>query len=302
MKGRNTYWYRTTRPYESGVTDGFDMVRNKFSHSKSSIKSNAHSHTFLVQMAGGNIYDIRDFNVASKWFYNWVEDSSIVKMQPEGQTIECPTCVRTGTFTIKAFDMRDNVPQPTDKLGIHIPITTTFDNTYGTDYVHSYWISYRAGGDGDAFNGASIHQVWWELYGSAGSYFYSMMYDTSGHTPSKQDSFLEVGSCYQISPSAYMKDRDSDSVEGVRPVICVEGVNEGVDITVTVSFLNKNSLPPAKTNYIEHPRIDCSSAYTQISQTIDSSKHNVLHVTASGSTSKLNIALNGDSTAYFHDE
>ena len=24
--GRNTYWYRTTRPESSGVTDGFDMV------------------------------------------------------------------------------------------------------------------------------------------------------------------------------------------------------------------------------------------------------------------------------------
>ena len=253
-------------------------------------------------MGGGNKYAISDFNLASKWFYNWVEDSSIVKMQPEGPTPECPLCVSSGTFTLKAFDMRNTSPQSTDLFGVHIPITTTYDTHYGTDYVHSYWISYRSGADGLAAGGVSIHHVWWELYGDFGGYFYGMMYDTSGHTESKLDSFLGDGSCYHVSPSAYMKDRDSDAVEAVRPIVCVEGINEGIDITVSVSFLDIQNLSPPKIDFVEHTTITCSNVGSQVSKTVATSSYNLLHVKSSGSTSKLSVAMNGGSTAYFYDE
>ncbi len=75
-------------------------------------------------MSGGNGEPRSDFGVATKWYYNWVPESSIISMQPEGSTGACPSCVASGTFTIKAFDPDNWWTSPTsrDKLGIHIPI------------------------------------------------------------------------------------------------------------------------------------------------------------------------------------
>ena len=110
--------------------------------------------SFLMKMSGGNSFDVSDLHVASKWFFNWVDDSSIIHMQPEGPTPECPTCLKSGTFTMKPFDMRSS-PESDDILGIHIPITTKYDSTYDSNYVYSYWLSYRSGVDGIA-DGISI--------------------------------------------------------------------------------------------------------------------------------------------------
>ncbi len=75
-------------------------------------------------MSGANSEPRSDFGVATKWYYNWVPDESIIAMQPEGGTSTCPSCLKSGTFTIKAFDPDDwwNSPTSRDKLGIHIPI------------------------------------------------------------------------------------------------------------------------------------------------------------------------------------
>ncbi len=254
-------------------------------------------------MSGGNLYNVSDFSIASKWFYNWVEDSSIVTMQPEGSTKECPSCVSSGTLTIKAFDMRNTTPQLSDKLGIHIPITTTLDPDYETHYVHSYWISYRSGVDGDASDGVTIHQVHYELYGQFGAYFYSMLYDAGAHTETKLDSSVGNDSCYHVSPSAYLKDRASDAVEAVQPIICVEGINRGSDVTVSISFLDKGNLPSPSVNFEEHSTIQCSGASNGYSKRVSTSNYNLFHVKNSASTSKLNVALDGaSSSAYFYDE
>lgn len=254
-------------------------------------------------MGGGNPYNISDFSVASKWFYNWVSDSSIVNMQPEGSTPECPTCLKSGTFKLKPFDMRDGTPTASDKLGIHIPIATVFDSYYNSNWVYSYWISYRSGVDGDASNGISIHLAWFELYGLFGAYYDSMIYDTVGDTASKLDSFVGKGSCYHISPAAYMKDRDFMSAEAIQPVVCVDDITPGTDITVSITFLDENNPPPKAVEVIEKPSIQCTSQATEIAHSYDTSKFNLFHVHSTGSNGLMHVSFDSqNSLAYIYDE
>ena len=70
-------------------------------------------------MSGGNSWKVSDFGVASKWFFNWVTDSSVISMQPEGPSISCPTCSSSGKFTLKAFDDVSESPQ-SGKMAIHL--------------------------------------------------------------------------------------------------------------------------------------------------------------------------------------
>ena len=93
-------------------------------------------------MSGGNRYDRADFGLYSKWFYNWVSDHSIVAMQPEGSTPECPSCVDSGTFTLKAFDNWSYIPTDNDILGVRIPISKLHDDYWETDLVSSFIISH----------------------------------------------------------------------------------------------------------------------------------------------------------------
>mmetsp|Transcript_15971 Transcript_15971/g.19504 ORF Transcript_15971/g.19504 Transcript_15971/m.19504 type:complete len:936 (-) Transcript_15971:113-2920(-) len=281
--GRNVYEYRNTRPYFPSTADGFDM------------------------MAGGNKYAISDFSVASKWFYNWLEDSSIVHMQPEGPTIECPTCRSSGTFVLKPFDRRNN-PSSNENMGIHIPITTVYDTYYSTNYVYSYWISYRSGVDGDASNGITIHLAWFELYDSLfGAYFDSMIYDAFGDTSSKLDSFVVDGTCYHISPPAYLKDLDFVSAESLHPVVCVDDITPGSKATVSISFLDKGNPPPLQVDLKEKSPITCSSSLNAPTrQSMNSAQYNLLHVSNTGSDGLVTLSLEGSDeggkSAYFYDE
>ncbi len=256
-------------------------------------------------MAGGNGYEVSDFNVAPKWFYNWVDDESIVKMQPEGSTTECPDCVSSGTFVIKPADMRGGEPTRSEILGIHIPITSIVDDRYDTDYLYSYWISYRSGVNGDASDGVSIHLAWFELYGLVGCYYDSLLYDTYAHTESKFDSFLGKDSCYHVSPSIYMKDRDFTSAQAVQPIVCVDDINPGSNVTVSVSFLNTNTPPLAQVDLVEQPKIDCSSSQ-EVQKSVDASRYNLFHISYSGSDGLIAVSLGAseqaqESTAYIYD-
>ena len=242
-------------------------------------------------MAGGNHYDVSDFSVASKWFFNWVTDSSIIKMQPEGPTAECPACIASGTFTMKPFDMRGMIPTSSDILGIHIPIANVYSERYQTNWVYSYWISYRSGVDGDASGGISIHLSWFEMYGLVGSYYDSMMYDAFGHTSSKLDSFVLENSCYHISPASYMRDEDFDSVEMVQPVVCVDNINVGSDVTVSISFFDKENPPATTVDLIEQPSINCLTQTTPIVQSIDETTHTLLHFSNPGRNGVLEFSL-----------
>ena len=151
-----SYTYRETRPSGGEGTapyDGFDM------------------------MSGGNGYTISDFAVASKWFFNWIPDESIIRMQPEGPTDECPSCLDSGQFTLKSFDDRDVAPSEANKMGIHIPISTNGNTLY------SYWLTYRGSGvDGNASEGLSIHLSWFNVGGIFGASYDSMNYDAFGDT------------------------------------------------------------------------------------------------------------------------
>lgn len=119
----NHYDYRDTRPYPSFRTDGFDF------------------------MSGGNVYERSDFGIASKWFYNWVPEQSVISMQPEGRTSECPSCVKSGTFTLKPFDNWLDAPNNDDILGVHIPVFSIYDDYWETEtvsifrYVNSGFLS-----------------------------------------------------------------------------------------------------------------------------------------------------------------
>ena len=256
-------------------------------------------------MSGGNPYEISDFSVSSKWFFNWVEDSSIIKMQPEGSTTECLTCVSSGTFNIKAFDMRDRSPTSSDILGIHIPIFADFDDRYKTNVVFSYWISYRSGVDGDASNGISIHLAWFELYGLSGSYHDSIRYDSMGHTETKFDSFVKENSCYQVSPLGFIRDRDYVSAEAVQPVICVGDINPGDAATVSISFIDAEKLPPSKVDLVEHPTVDCALQTGSIQKYVDSSRYNLFHFENPDNNGLLHVSLDtsdsSESTAYIYD-
>ena len=99
-----------------------------------------------------------------------------------------------------------------------------------------------------------------------------------------------------------MKDRESDDVKAVQPVVCVTRVNRGSDVTVSISFLEEDNPPSSQVDLTTHSTIQCSSASNQLSRTVDTSNYNLFHVETDGSTSKLNVALNGASAAYFYDE
>ena len=75
-------------------------------------------------------------------FFNWIPDSSIILMQPEGSTTECLSCYSSGTFTLRPFDDKNLSPTPGRKMAIHIPIVAEGNTLY------SYWLSYRSGVDG----------------------------------------------------------------------------------------------------------------------------------------------------------
>jgi hypothetical protein len=252
-------------------------------------------------MSGGNSLGIVDFHVASKWFFNWVEDSSIIHMQPEGATTECPTCLSSGSFTIKPFDMRRN-PSSNDILGVHIPITTQHVDRSNSDYVYSYWLSYRSGVEGIAA-GLSIHLVWFESYPSLfGAYYDSLFYWAEGAEDSKLKAVVKNGNCYHVSPASYINDVDLLAAEAVQPTVCVDRFNPGSNIKISVSFHDPNDIiKPAIDSVTQN--IQCGSDI--IATKLDSSKHNILRFTGTGQNGEVTIKLcnpTAFSKAFFYDE
>jgi len=256
-------------------------------------------------MSGGNGYEVSDFDISSKWFFNWAKDSSIINMQPEGQTPECPTCVSSGTFTIKPMDMRSQ-PGANDVLGIHIPIATKYDTTHKSTYLYSYWLSYRSGVNGKA-TGLLIHYTFYQLYDSmVGAYTDSLLYYAKGYSEAKVDAALTSGKCYHVSPTSYMKDQDLLAAESVQPRICVNSIDIGNSLQVAVSFPSSNELQesyllqniPTTTHSIQ-----CGSSAT--TKSLDSSKQNLLLVTGTGMDGKVSFKMcnpNINSRAIFFDE
>ena len=250
-------------------------------------------------MSGGNPFEISDLHVSSKWFFNWVEDSSIIHMQAEGATTECPTCLDSGTFDIKPFDKRDR-PLENEILGIHIPIATMYDPDYDSDYVFSYWLSYRSGVD-DQARGISVHLTFFELYDSKmGAYYDSLFYYAKGFSESKAEAVVRNGKCYHISPSSYLKDRVLLAAEAVQPVVCVNDFSVGSNVKVTVSFQESSAKKIQKSDFVTH-NTQCGS---NISKTLNPSKFNLIRVSRTGKNGKVTLKMcNPEATtnAYFSD-
>lgn len=286
----NSYFYRLTKPdlpTSFSVLDGFDM------------------------MSGGNDYDVSDFGVASKWFFNWVPDMNVVHLQPEGSTVECPQCEKEGTYKISAFDRVNKPPLANSGIimGVHIPIATTVDNR-----VYSYWFSYRSGVDGLAESGLSVHLAWFEFGGLFGASYDSMNYDAFGDTgDSTFDSFVLEGTCYIVDPASYLVDRDAVSADAVRPKVCVDSINTGSDVTITVEFLNGDR-PPNKVqvyDLTQNGPVECSADFgtSKAFNSFATKFHNIIEVTNTGNDGGLTWQMcpeNGGSdtkvSAYFFDE
>jgi hypothetical protein len=220
-------------------------------------------------------------------------------MQPEGSTEDCPECVSSGTFTLRPFDDKNLAPSESIKMGIHIPITN-IGNT-----VYSYWLSYRgAGYNGDAANGLSVHLSWFNTGGIFGASYDSLNYDAFGDTfSSTKDSFVVDNTCYYIFPSAYMKDRDLSAVIQVQPVVCVDSIDVGNSITVTVQFINE-SAPPAPQVLLTESTLACSKSGENLRIDFVPNEYRLIHVTNTGSDGNVNMTLcasGGTISGYFYD-
>jgi len=268
--------YRECRG-ECGLYDGFDM------------------------MSGGNGYDISHFHVASKWFFNWVPDSLILFMQPEGSTVYCRKCVDSiSNFKLKAFDKYLSPPQENDIFGVHIPVFGLGDNK-----MYSYWLQYRSGNDGDAAIGLSVHISWLYLGGIFGASYDQHNYDAHGDTISTFDSFVLPGTCYVIEPALVLMSIDPFSSEQVVPKVCVESLNEGSDITISVEFLDPSIVALKNTEFTADDEGFCNFNNYTLDTQISSSSNYLFQMKGTGIDGEVTVGLcpdtTNDVTAYFYD-
>jgi len=267
--------HHETLPYQRPVTDDRALEWDRYDG--------------FDMMSGGNNYDISDIHVASKWYFGWVPDSSVIRMQPEGSTQWCPECLSEGTFTIKGFDIRDDPPKKNEVVGIMIPITD-----YGHQ-VYSYWLQYRTGNDGDASGGLSVHVSYFSFtQGAFGATYKQWNYDVNGDTPTVLDSFITPGKCYVMEPAANVMEMDPHSADQVIPKVCVNSLNQMQDITVTVSFLDDSIYSSYNTNSVQE--IECEKSGTTYNGDVKSNMEQVYRFTGTGVEGLLGISLCPDST------
>ena len=94
-------------------------------------------------------------------------------------------------------------------------------------FTYSYRLSYRTDEAGFLSEGLSVHVAWFELQKATmtGAWFDSMNYDAIGYTDNKADSMIIANTCYHITPSGYLSDRDIVAANLVQPIICVESID-----------------------------------------------------------------------------
>lgn len=227
-------------------------------------------------------------------FFNWIPDSSIIVMQPEGSTTECPSCSSSGRFTLSPFDNKDLPPTPERKMGIHIPIFVDGERLY------SYWLSYRSGNYGVASRGLSAHLSWFELGGTFGASYDSLSFDAFGNTSSRFDSFIVENTCYHLNPPAYLKDTIPISItEEVQPVVCVNSIKPGLSITVTVFFLQKQTPPSPKIYIKEEIELDCKKGGSTTGViNLDANNYNLFKVRNTGRDGNVELDICNVSDLY----
>jgi hypothetical protein len=257
-------------------------------------------------MSGGNGFKISDLAAASKWFFNWIPDESVVLMQPEGPTSYCPRCVSSvNDLVLYSFDDRSITPSASVKTAVHIPITGV-QNT-----IYSYWLSYRGASDNKfSSSGVSVHFSWFALGGLFGAIYDSTNYDAYGDTNTLSDSFVTPGTCFVVSPSPLGMHIDPAAVADVQPIVCVKNVsNQTKSITVSVSFLTKTS-PPAQTVQLESDRqLSCSlSGSTENISLEMAGKPHLLRYNSTGNEGIVTLSICRSSAAsptvkvYFYDK
>eukprot|EP00978_Attheya_sp_CCMP212_P014522 scaffold37028_cov57-Attheya_sp.AAC.13 len=255
-------------------------------------------HDGFDMMSGGNGFPISHLSVASKWFFNWVPSWAIVLMAPEGSTNACPKCQASGKFIIKAFDDVNQPPTPGDVMGIHIPILAK-DST-----VYSYWLSYRA--KNDALIGLSVHLTWFVMGDTFGSSVDSLNYDAFGNTDTVFDSFVRPGTCYVVTPS--LKLMEFKVSNDIQPVLCVDSIKEGENITVSVSFFEPETPPTPQVKIGEQVELECFESPVPVITPVDLSTYSMLHLSGTGSNGVVTLSFscpdilsNETMTALFYD-
>ena len=177
---------------------------------------------------------------ASKFYFNWISNDAVVTLQPEGSTIVCPSCLSSlDGFLLKPFDRKDVAPSSANVMAIHIPVLGG-----GTRSAFSYWLSYRSNYT-ESRTGLSIHITRFNLGGLFGAQFDSLNFDAIGNSSSTKDSFVLPNTCYVIQPPGLLMDIDSASAEQIKPVVCVNDIDIGNSITISVSFLRDAAGPPS---------------------------------------------------------
>ena len=167
---------------------------------------------------------------------------------------------------------------------------------------------------GFAAKGLSVHLTYFYSQREPfGAEYDSQNYDAFGDTTDvdgRRDSFVEVGTCYHIFPSAYMKDIDITSVTEVQPVVCVDSIDLGTSITISVSFLDPYNIPSPSLAAIE-TTIDCPTSGSSTSIEVNNMDYNLIRVNSGRATADVKIDImntvgyiwgNYATTAYFYDK
>lgn len=270
-------------------------------------------HDGWDMMSGGNHFAVSDLAAASKWWFNWIPDEAVIHMDPDGRIPGCPQCMNSLIQQVlHPFDKRDLLPSASNKMvrnkkicsarliltmylthlfpyshmqAVHIPIFAETD-LEGQDRCYSIWLSYRSGNDGLANGGLSIHSSWFDVGGPFGATYDSLNYDAFGDTEDDtSDSFILPGTCYVVSPSLNVLDAGLPIAKAAMPVVCVDSIQEGQTITISVSFLDQAN-PPLNTAMIEtQSTLTCGSPSTsgQASMDMSNGQNHLLHVMGTGS-------------------
>lgn len=212
-------------------------------------------------------------------------------MQPEGSTSACPNCQSSvNGLVLFTFDDSASPPTSSRKMGVYIPVFRKGNR------LSSYWLSYRgAGNEGKASGGLSIHSVWYSFRTNSpfAASFDSLNYDAFGDTATTADAFVLPNTCYLVTPSVKFMREDPASTEQVQPIVCVDSIDAGNSITVSVSFREEYHTPTSQLTLASETEAGCSAGTdgAQIDTTLDLSngKHHLIHHTLSGSDGELSL-------------
>jgi hypothetical protein len=223
---------------------------------------------------------------------------------------DVPLVVRQYQNLFCNLDDKNVIPSSNNTMAVHIPISAT-TNIYGTKIAYSYWLSYRGVGvNGLAAGGLSVHFSWFALGEPYGASYDSMNYDAYGDTNTTLDSFVTPGTCYLVTPNGLMMDVDPASGFEIQPIVCVDSVNQGSNITISVSFLNPKSPPVSNVTLSSQRQLGCSAdgaSSGDVLLEMSSGNGHLIHVKGTGYSGKIDVSLCRSSSSspnakvYFYD-